>query len=291
MLYYQDERVKIMQKKVLTVHDLSGVGKVALTVTIPILSTLKIESCVLPTALLSTHTGGFGQNTYLDLTNEMEKIIHHWESLNMRFDGIYTGYLGNPSQIDLVLEAIDTMQAKECPVIIDPVMADSGKLYRGFDQDYPAKMKRLCQKATIIMPNITEASLLLNEEYVEGPYTKEYIEDFMQKLSKLGPKKVILTGVYFDEGEIGAASYDCETNETVYTFSRKFAGHYFGTGDIFASIVTGLILSDVPLHQATKAAVDFVSASIQQTILDERDPKFGVSFEGELPKLLAYLPQ
>ncbi|MGX7420001.1 pyridoxamine kinase [Carnobacterium gallinarum] len=278
-----------MQKKVLAVHDLSGIGKVALTVTLPILSILKIESCVLPTALLSTHTGGLGQNTYLDLTDEMKKIIHHWETLNMRFDGIYTGYLGNPKQIDLVLEAIDQMQGSDCPIIIDPVMADSGKLYRGFAVDYPEQMKRLCQKATIIMPNLTEASLLLNEPYVEGPYTKGYIEGLMRKLSQLGPKNIILTGVYFDESEIGAASYDRQTDEIQYVLNQKFPGHYFGTGDILASIVTGLTLSNVALHEATKVAVDFVGAAIQQTITDEKDPKFGVSFEGELPSLLPYI--
>ncbi|MCC4312272.1 pyridoxamine kinase [Carnobacterium maltaromaticum] len=275
-----------MQKKVLVVHDLSGVGKVALTVTLPILATLGIESCVLPTALLSTHTGGLGANTYLDLTEEMKKIIAHWKSLDLKFDAIYTGYLGNPKQIDLVIDTIDTMTASQCPVIIDPVMADSGKLYRGFQPGYPAKMRKLCEKATVIIPNLTEAALLLEEPFQTGPYTKDYIEDLLKRLGQLGPKKIILTGVYFDEFEIGAASFDVETNRINYALDKKMIGHYFGTGDIFASIVTGSVLSGKDIHAASEIAVRFIHDAISKTLQQKQDPKFGVCFETELPKLL-----
>lgn len=278
-----------MQKKVLAIHDLSCVGKVALTVTLPILATLEIESCVLPTALLSTHTGGLGANTYLDLTEEMKKIMAHWKTLNLKFDAIYTGYLGNPKQIDLVIEAIETMASSDCPIIIDPVMADSGKLYRGFQQDYPAKMRRLCEKAAVIIPNLTEAALLLDEPYQAGPYTKDTIEHLVKRLSELGPKKIILTGVYFNEFEIGAVSYDAETNTIDYALNKKMTGHYFGTGDIFASIVTGLVLSDIDIHVASQVAVDFIHKAISKTLEQNQDPKFGVCFELELPSLLNVL--
>ena len=272
------------QKRVLAIHDISCVGKCSLTVALPIISATGIECSVLPTAVLSTHTGGFTGFTYRDLTEDVMPIVKHWETLDIKFDAIYTGFLGSFEQISLMMDIFDRM--KGAVKIVDPVMADGGKLYPIFDPSFPKEMRKLCEKADVIMPNITEATLILGEEYVEGPYTMEYIEALMDRLAALGPKKVILTGVHFDDEKLGAASLDTVTGERSFYFSDRIPGYYHGTGDVFGSAVVGALMNNKSLSDSVRIAVDFTVSSIQRTYDAKTDLRFGVNFEEGIPQLV-----
>ncbi len=274
------------QKRVLAIHDISCFGKCSLTVAMPIISATGIEVSVIPTAVLSTHTGGFEGFTYRDLTEDIIPIVDHWDTLDINFDSIYTGFLGSFEQIDLMSNIFDRLKTKDNIILVDPVMADNGKLYTIFPEDFPMAMKKLCSKADVIVPNITEALFLLGESYVEGPYTEKFIEELLKKLSKLGAKKVVLTGVYFDDVKLGAATYDCESGEVDYILSNKIDGYYHGTGDVFGSALLSGLLNNCTLSQATRVAVDFTVGSILRTKEAGTDIRFGVNFEGGLPKLI-----
>jgi pyridoxine kinase len=274
------------QKRVMAVHDISCFGKCSLTVALPIISAVGIEVSVIPTAVLSTHTGGFNGYTYHDLTDDIEPIINHWKSLNISFDAIYTGFLGSYRQLEIVSRLFDAYRNAGNIILVDPVMADNGKLYSVFSSDFPAGMKRLCSKADIIVPNLTEAALLLGEEYKAGPYDKEYIESILKRLALTGAKKVVLTGVYFDFEKLGAAGYDTETNTISYAFSERIEGLYYGTGDIFASALLSALLSGKTLSDAMQIAADFTSGSISRTKNAGTDIRFGVNFEEGLETLI-----
>lgn len=275
----------MQQKRVLAIHDISCVGKCSLTVALPIISAAGLECSGMPTAVLSTHTGGFTGFTYRDLTGDLVPITEHWKSLDIRFDGIYTGFLGSFEQIDIVSNIIDEV-GKDAMVFVDPVMADNGELYKVFPEDFPRGMKGLCSKADLILPNMTEAALMLGEEYRDGPYSKEYVEGILKRLSALGPGKVVLTGVFFDSEKVGAAAYDAVTGEMTYSFSERVPGYYHGTGDIFSSVVVSCIMDGLPLSKATDIAVDFTYRSIRRTYEAGTDVRFGVNFEAGIPKLL-----
>lgn len=227
---------KTHQKRVAAIHDLSGFGKCSLTVALPILSAAGIETSALPTAILSTHTGGISGYTYRDLTEDMRPVMKHWKSLDIKFDAIYTGFLGSFEQLDIVKEFFDAFRQEDNLILVDPVMGDNGELYTVFTHEFAAGMRMLCQKADIIVPNLTEAALLLDEPFHPGPYTHAYIESLLRKLGALGPQKVVLTGVYFKEDELGAATYDRTTDTIDYVFTQKIPGYYHGTGDVFASL-------------------------------------------------------
>ncbi len=273
-----------MQKRVLAIHDISCVGKCSLTVALPIISAAGIETSVLPTAVLSTHTGGFTGFTFRDLTNDIKPIVDHWKTLNLNIDGIYTGYLGSFEQLDLVSNIFDELSNRNTLKIVDPVMADNGKLYSSFDKEFPKGMKKLCSKANIIIPNITEACLMLDIEYKEGPYTEFYIENILSKLALLGPDRIVLTGVSFDEEYIGAATYD--NGRISYYFAKKIPGYYHGTGDVFGSALVGAILNNKSLPEAAEIAVDFVVESINLTYNAKTDIKYGVNFEACLANFI-----
>lgn len=273
------------QKRVLAIHDISGVGKCSLTVALPIISAFGVETSVLPTAILSTHTGGFEGFTYRDLTEDILPIVKHWKSLDLKFDAIYTGFLGSFLQIDLVIETIDMLK-KDTVVIVDPVMADNGVLYSLFDSSFPIKMRELCKKADILVPNITEACFLLGEPYKEGPYTKDYIENLVHKLStELSAGKVVLTGVYFNNNELGVACYDKTSNIIQYAFREKLDGLFHGTGDVFGSALTGAYISGASLYKACEYAVGFTVDSIIRTKQAKTEPRYGVNFEAGLREI------
>lgn len=276
-------------KRVLAAHDISCFGKCSLTVALPIISASGIETTILPTAVLSTHTGGFTGFTYRDLTDDITPIMDHWQTLPIAFDGIYTGFLGSFEQIDIISDMFDRFKTDDNIILVDPVMADDGALYSIFDEKFPAKMKTLCQKADIIIPNITEAHLLLDKPYKEGPYEKEYIEELLEGLSLICPKKIVLTGVFFDEEKLGAASYDSETKQVVYTLEDKIDGMYHGTGDVFGSALLSAILNDFTLDESVQIAVDFVLSSIRKTKESGSDKRFGVNFEQSIPELIKSL--
>lgn len=279
----------IKQKRVCAIHDISCFGKCSLTVALPIISSAGIEVSVVPTAILSTHTGGFSGYTRRDLTGDILPIINHWQDLKLTFDAIYMGYLGSFDQLDIVCEVIARLKSAENQIIVDPVMADNGKLYAGFSNSYPEGMKKLVSMADIIVPNITEASLLLGEPYREGPYTKEYIEKTLKDLSSLGPGKIVLTGVYFDDYRYGAACYDASGSIFGYAMSDRVSGYYHGTGDIFASALVSGILSGFNLAESTQISAGFTADCIKRTSLADSDPRFGVNFENELPGLIKRL--
>ncbi|MDL2224022.1 pyridoxamine kinase [Bacteroidales bacterium OttesenSCG-928-M06] len=273
-------------KRVAAIHDISGFGKCSLTVALPILSAAGMETTVLPTAVLSTHTGGIEGFTYRDLTEDISPITAHWKSLNIQFDAIYTGFLGSFEQLDLVTEFFNKFKTPDNLILVDPVMADNGELYKIFTPEFALGMRKLCEKADIVVPNLTEAALLLGEKYNPGPYTAQYIEDMMKKLSALGPKKVVLTGVFFNEEELGAATYDALTGEVAYAFEKRVPGYYHGTGDVFGSALLGAIMNDFSLNEAASIAVRFVTSSIRKTAEAGTDIRFGVNFEHTIPELL-----
>jgi pyridoxine kinase len=276
-------------KRVAAIHDISGFGKCSLTVALPIISAAGIEASVLPTAVLSTHTGGFDGFTYRDLTEDMAPVTKHWKSLDIRFDAIYTGFLGSFEQLELVTDFFDRFKTDHNLILVDPVMADNGKLYSVFTPEFALGMKSLCGKADIIIPNLTEASLLLGEEYNPGPYTEKYIRETLRKLSDLGPKKVVLTGVFFDDAELGAATYDAETDRLSYTFEKRIPGYYHGTGDVFGSSLLAALLNDFTLDEAAAIAVRFTTSSIRKTAEAGTDIRFGVHFEQSIPEFLKEL--
>lgn len=279
----------IKQKRVCAIHDISCFGKCSLTVALPIISTAGIEVSVVPTTILSTHTGGFTGYTRRDLSGDILPIVSHWQSLSLSFDTIYTGYLGSFEQLDIVSEVFTRLKSDKTLIVVDPVMADNGKLYTGFSADFPSGMRELVQKADIIVPNITEAAFLLGEPFREGPYTKEYIQKILTGLAELGPNKIVLTGVYFDELKYGVACLDTSGSRFDYAMSSRINGHYHGTGDIFASALVAGILNDFSLADSSKIAADFTARCITQTELAGSDPRFGVNFEAELPRFIKQL--
>ena len=272
------------QKRVLAVHDISGVGRCSLTVALPIISAAGVECSVLPTAVLSTHTGGFTGYTCRDLTDDLLPMARHWETLGERFDAIYMGYLGSFAQMDMMREVFSILADKETLIAVDPVMGDNGKLYAAFDMTFPPAMRGLCTHADLIKPNMTEAALLLGEEYQPGPYTKEYVEGVLSRLAKVTKtRQIVLTGVYFDEKLLGAATFDAATGEIAYIFGENVPGLYHGTGDVFGSALVGALVRGMTLSEAVRAAVDFTVSAIRTTAKAGTDIRYGVNFEKNLP--------
>jgi pyridoxine kinase len=277
------------QKRVAAIHDISCFGKCSLTVALPILSAAGIETSVIPTAVLSTHTGGLPGYTYRDLTSDILPVALHWQALGLAFDAVYTGFLGSFRQIDIVSEIFDRLKGPDTLAVVDPVMADNGKLYAVFDEHFPKGMKKLCKKADLIVPNITEACLLLQKPYDPGPYEPGYIEDLLCGLAGLGPAQVVLTGVCFDDKQLGAACYDAPSGTIDYSFSQRIDGFYHGTGDVFASTLTAGLLSGLDLNKSSRIAVDFTVKSILRTKQAGTDVRFGVNFEAGLKDLACIL--
>lgn len=277
------------QKRMMAIHDISCFGKCSLTVALPILSAAGIGTSVIPTAVLSTHTGGFTGYTCHDLTDDIPAIAAHWKSLGLCFDAIYTGYLGSFRQLELVSRLIDSFRGPETLVCIDPVMADGGKLYHAFRPDFPKGMAHLCHKADLIIPNMTEAAFLLGKPYREGPYRKEFIAHMLYELSGLGPKQVVLTGVFQDSSHMGSAVYDRGTGKVSFACSERVEGFYHGTGDVFASALLGAVINGFSLDRAAKIAVDFTAGSIRRTREAGTDIRYGVNFEAGLPDYMVDL--
>lgn len=278
------------QKRVAAIHDISCFGKCSLTVALPILSAAGVETSVIPTAVLSTHTGGFTGFTYRDLTDDIAPIVAHWKTLDLHFDALYTGFLGSFEQIDIVSRLFDDLKSDDTLVLVDPVMADNGQMYAIFTPDFAQGMARLCGKADIIVPNLTEAAFMLGEEYKPGPYSKEYIERLLIRLSReLGPKKVVLTGVYFTEDRLGAACYDADANSFGYAFTERVEGYYHGTGDVYASALLSALENGFALDKAIGLAADFTVEAIRRTKEAGTDLRFGVNFEESIPAFLKAL--
>ncbi len=277
------------QKRVLAIHDISCVGKCSLTVALPILSAAGLETSIIPTAVLSTHTGGFTGYTYRDLTEDIMAIAKHWQSLDLRVDAFYTGFLGSFEQIELMKEIFAMFKTEDNLVFVDPVMADNGQMYASFAPEFAQGMASLCGQADIIIPNITEACFMVGEKYLEPPYTQGYIEGLLARLAELGPQRVVLTGVDFDGENLGAAAYDKTTNKVDYAFAPRIDGYYHGTGDVFGSALLGALLNGKALKDSVRVAVDYTVDSIKRTKEAGTDVKYGVDFERGLPQFIAAL--
>ncbi len=277
-------------KKIVTIQDISCFGKCSLTVALPIISAMGIETAVIPTAVLSTHTGGFTNYTFHDLSDDITDIANHWKSLNLHFDAIYTGYLGSASQIKIVSDFFDRFKTSDNFIVVDPVLGDHGKLYAGFTDKFVANMRKLCAKADYIMPNMTEACLLLGLPYTEN-YNKNFVKETLEKLSKLGCHIPILTGVRFDEKYEGAAAYDPEKDEYFFSFDKHVNRRLHGTGDIFASVFTGAITLNKSVQESLDIAVKFIADCIEATIPCADEMWYGSCFEVCLGKLIDYTKQ
>ena len=273
--------------RILAIHDVSCVGRCSLTVALPIISSVGVECSGLPTAVLSTHTGGFTGYTFRDLTEDMEPVKEHWKSLGLTFDAFYTGYLGSFEQIDIVSSMFDELSNDRTVKYVDPVMADAGKLYPAFGPEFPAGMRRLCEKADVIMPNLTELTLMLGEEWAPGPYTHEYVDSMLEKAGSFGVRKAVLTGVSFEEGMVGAVYRDFETGESGEVMREEIPGYYHGTGDVFGSALVGALESGLALGAAVEAAVNLTVGSILRTYESGADVRYGVDFEEGLRDYIA----
>ncbi len=264
-------------KRILTIQDISCVGKCSLTVALPIISSFGIEAAILPTATLSTHTA-FKNFTFHDLTEDIDPICRHWQEQKIGFDGIYTGYLGSKEQIDIVLDIFRDFGSGKLK-FVDPAMGDNGSLYTGFDLSFAREMAKLCAAADIIVPNLTEACFMLGKPYISSGYGKEYIEDILISLTDLGCRCAVLTGVGFSDSELGSYGYDRESGEFFYDHNRKISKSFHGTGDVFASVCFSLLMMGKTLSDACSLAADFVCDSMQATLSDDRPIWYGVHFE------------
>ena len=272
-------------KKILTIQDISCVGQCSLTVALPILSACGLETCILPSAVLSTHTAGFSGFTFRDLTDDMPAIQEHWKKENIKFRAIYTGYLGSIKQVGYVRDILKTMGTEDCISIVDPAMADNGKLYSIFDQDYVEAMKVLCGEADILVPNITEACFLVGEEYKEI-YDESYIKALVEKLAALGAKTVVLTGVSYAPQKTGVAVY--ENGKMEYYEHDKISKGSHGTGDIYASAFVGALMNGKSVYEAARIAADYTVKCILNTHCDA-DHWYGAKFEPVLRDLMDML--
>lgn len=277
---------KMSYKRVLTVQDISCIGQCSLTVALPILSACGHETVVLPSAVLSSHTGGFKGNTFRDLTEDIPSIADHWHREGIFFDAVYTGYLGNAKQIGYVRRLIQDAAKPGAPVIVDPAMADNGRLYTGFTPAYVEEMKQLCREADYLLPNLTEACLLTGRDY-ERTDSKGAVCEVAEVLSKQASKAtIVLTGIGFEPGETGVLL--CREGRLQHYSHKQIAGACHGTGDIFASVFTGVLLRDVPPSEAAAVAAEYVEACISRTVQDEGH-WYGAEFEPLLPKLIKRL--
>ncbi|MGN0526437.1 MAG: pyridoxamine kinase [Acutalibacteraceae bacterium] len=269
-------------KRLLSIQDISCVGQCSLTVALPIISACGVETSVLPSAVLSTHTGGFTGYTFRDLTEDIPKIKDHWIKENIKFDSIYTGYLGNSKQIDYVIDIFNSVGTENCIKIVDPAMADNGKLYAGFDSEIVNAMKVLCGNADYLLPNITEAALLTDSEY-KTLYDRAYIESLIEKLTSLGAKNVIITGVSYKEDKTGVVVF--ENGKYIYYEHEKLGKGSHGTGDVYASAFSGLLTRGKSAFDSAKIAADFTVECIKET-LKEDNHWYGAKFETSLGKLI-----
>lgn len=274
-------------KRIVTVQDISCVGKCSLTVALPIISAMGVETAIIPTAVLSTHTM-FSGFTCKDLTDQIKPICAHWKKEQFGFDAIYTGYLGSFEQIDLMKEMFEEFKTEGTLLFVDPAMADNGKLYPAFDEAFAKHMATLCAKADVIVPNLTEAAYMTGLEYREQ-YDEAYVKEMLRALADMGTRLCILTGVGFEEGKTGVMGYDSETGEFYYYSHIKHPTSYHGTGDIFSSTCVGAMMNGLDWKKAIEVAADYTSECIRLTCEDETAPGYGVKFETAIPFLLQKL--
>lgn len=274
-------------KRVLTIQDISCLGKCSLTVALPIISACGSEAVILPTALLSTHTM-FKNFTFKDLSDQIRPIMDHWLSEGVTFDAIYTGYLGTAEEIDLVKDLIAAFRTPETFVMVDPAMGDNGRLYTGFDESYAKKNATLCGIGDLIVPNITEACFMTDTEY-RTQYDEAYVRDLLQKLAATGARIAALTGVSLSEGKTGVMGFDSRTGGYYLYQNDKVPASYHGAGDIYSSVAVGAIMAGKTWQEGLRIAADFTARTIEETLKDPKEPWYGVDFETVIPELAGLL--
>ena len=270
-------------KRIASIQDISCLGRCSLTVALPVISAMGVECAIVPTAVLSAHTA-FPGFVSRDLTDQLPAIAAHWQQQNVHFDALYTGYIASVPQVQQVLDFFGAVKSPDTLLIVDPAMADHGKLYSGFGGDFPAAMARVVAQADVALPNVTEACLLTGT-----PYREDVDEDFartlLQRVASLGVKQVVLTGVSFAPDRLGAMGYDSRTGTYFTAQGRRVPASFHGTGDIFAATVTGGLMRGMTLERASALAVEFVLACIDATTRDPHAGWYGVEFEKALPLL------
>ena len=274
-------------KRILTIQDISCLGKCSVTVALPVISAMGVETVILPTAVLSTHTM-FQGFTVKDLTDQLIPITDHWKKEGVHFDAIYTGYLGSAEEIAIAKRIFDEFGGEDTTIFVDPVMADNGKLYPAFDEAYAAQNATLCARADVIVPNITEACFMTGMDYREK-YDEAYIRELLRRLTALGAKTTVVTGVSLSEGKTGVMGYDSRTDETFTYQNDRVNASYHGTGDIFSSVCVGALMRGLGLPEAMKLAADYTADTIRATLQNPAKPWYGVDFEATLPQLIAAL--
>lgn len=278
----------MMTPRVAAIHDMSGFGRCSLTVAIPILSAMGIQCCPLPTAFLSTHTGGFEGFTFLDMTDEMPKVSTHWKQLGLSFQALYSGFLGSERQIGIVEDFIRDFRAPGTVVVVDPVMGDHGRVYQTYTPAMCAGTAHLAAQADVITPNLTEAALLLDIPYEDLPTGEAGCREIVERLSLEGKRSVVLTGASAEEGETGAVCYDASTGRVEVVETQRVPREFHGTGDVFASVLTGALVQGASLTEAARAAVDFVRLCAERTAAEGLPMREGVDFEPLLGTLTTW---
>jgi len=272
-------------KRILTVQDISCLGKCSITIALPVISALGVECVILPTAVLSNHTL-FKDFTVKDLSDQIVPITRQWQSEGVEFDAIYTGYLGTEEQIDMMKDLFKTFGSGEDKLVfVDPVMADNGKLYPAFDMEYARKNTELCSCADIIVPNITEACIMTGMEYREE-YDEAYVRELLSRVVNLGARISVLTGVSLSEGKTGVMGYDREKDEYCVYQNDKVNATFHGTGDLFSSTMIGEIMHGKSWKDAMRIAADYTAHTIAVTMNDPKKPWYGVNFEETIPYLV-----
>lgn len=275
-----------VMKRVLTIQDISCLGKCSITIALPVISALGSEAVILPTAVLSTHTM-FKNFTVKDLSDQIEPITKHWLSEGVRFDAIYTGYLGTPEQIDQMKELFAQFRGEDTLVFVDPVMADNGKMYPAFDMAYAKKNAELCGAADIIVPNITEAAFMTDMEYrEEKDHDEAYIKEMLSRLAELGARVNVLTGVSLEPGKTGIMGFDKVTGDHFLYQNDKIDATFHGTGDLFSSTCVGEMMRGRSWMDAMRIAAEYTAHTIEVTMQDPDKPWYGVDFEATLPDLI-----
>ncbi|MBR6675794.1 MAG: pyridoxamine kinase [Clostridia bacterium] len=271
-------------KRIVTMQDISCVGKCSASVAMPIISAMGCECAILPTAVLSTHTA-FENFNIVDLTDNIPTVCEMWKREGIAFDMVYTGYLASVRQIDLAIDLWQEFGGDGKYLFVDPVMGDFGRLYTGFEESYPAHMKRLCRRADIIVPNLTEAFCLLGEKYRESVSVEEALE-MAKRLTQNGPKAAVITGISPTEEELGIVKFERETEESFCYFAPRVETPFplHGSGDVFAAVTVGGLCSGKNINDALAAAVDFVAEAVRETVKNNDHRWYGIDFETVLNK-------
>ena len=274
--------------RIAAIHDISGFGRCSMTVILPVLSVMGEQCCPLPTAYLSAHTGfpTSDHAVFLDMTGQMADTARHWKELDVSFDAIYTGFAGSAGQIEQMLAFLDRFRRKDTLVLVDPVMGDHGRMYRTYTPAMCRKMAVLAAQADVITPNLTEAALLLREDYTAAPRSAAGMADWLRRLSLGGRRSVVMTGIELEEGAVGAACFDRTSDRIRFIQAPREPGHFPGTGDLFSAVLLGGLLRGMELFAAAALAASFVQKCVGYTLAAGSPVPEGVQFEPLLSELL-----